>query len=143
MRRAARGALLGLTLWASLALPQGLSAASPSLGGISPRGGQRGKELVLVLSGARLSDAQEVLLYSQGIAVQKLEVVNDNQVKATVKLAADCLLGEHAIRLRAASGITELATFYVGALPETAEKEPNGDFAAPQLVELNTTITGV
>src|SRR5262245_22489979 len=91
-------------------------ASSPSLGGISPRGGQRGTELAVFFSGARLSDAQEILFYSPGFAVSKLEVVNDNQVKATVVIAPDCRLGEHPMRVRTATGISELRTFYVGAL---------------------------
>ena len=59
-------------------------AASPSLGGIGPRGVQRGSEATLTFSGARLGDAKEVLFYTPGVEVKKLEVVNDAQVKATV-----------------------------------------------------------
>jgi len=43
------------------------------------------------------------------------------------------------MRLRTASGITELMTFYVGALPQVAEKEPNNEFTAPQKIPLNVT----
>jgi len=46
-------------------------------------------------------------------------------------------------RLRAASGISELRTFYVGALPQIDEKEPNSDFHAPQKIPLNVTVNGV
>jgi hypothetical protein len=118
-------------------------AASPSLGGIAPRGGQRGTEIVLTFNGARLGDTQEVLLYSPGFAVSKVEVVNDNQIKAVVKIAPDCRLGEHAFRLRTATGISELRTFWVGALPTIAEKEPNSDFTTPQKIPLNVTVHGI
>jgi hypothetical protein len=118
-------------------------AASPTLGGIAPRGGQRGTEMILSFNGARLADAQEILLYSSGFTVSKLQVVNDNQVKATVKIAPDCRLGEHALRLRTATGISELRTFWVGALPVVEEKEPNSDFATPQKVPLNVTVHGI
>jgi hypothetical protein len=117
--------------------------SSPSLGGITPRGAQRGTEAVIQFNGGRLSDTKEVLFYDPGITVTKLQVVNDGQVKATVKIAADCRLGEHAMRLRSASGISELRTFYVGALPMIAEKEPNSEFTAPQKIPLNVTVTGV
>jgi hypothetical protein len=127
----------------SLCLCGELFASSPSLGGIQPRGVQRGTDAVLLFNGARLSDAQELLFYSPGFSVSKLEVVNDNQVKATVKIAPDCRLGEHAARIRAASGISELRTFYIGALPVVDEKEPNNDFAAPQKIPLNVTVQGV
>src|SRR6266542_2325146 len=119
------------------------SAATPSLGSVTPRGGQRGKEVVFAFNGGRLADAQEVLFYSPGFSVSKLEVVNDGQVKATVKIADDCLPGEHAVRLRTKSGLSELRTVWVGALPTLAEKEPNSEFDKPQKIPLNVTIEGV
>src|SRR5262249_31169038 len=118
-------------------------ASSPALANIMPRGGQRGTEAVLLLNGARLGDAKEILLYYPGLTVTKLEAVNDNQLKATVKIAADCRLGEHALRVRTASGISELQTFYVGALPTVQEKEPNSEFTTPQKISLNVTVLGV
>src|SRR5262245_25697352 len=112
--------LFSLCLCASVVSPS--AAASPSLGSVTPRGGQRGKEVVFLFNGGRLSDTQEVLFYSPGFSVAKLEVVNDGQVKATVKIADDCAPGEHAVRLRTRSGISELRTLSVGALPTVAEK---------------------
>jgi hypothetical protein len=135
--------LAGWALLAALGGPGTLHAASPSLGAVTPHGGQRGTELPVVLSGGRLSDAKEILFYYPGITTAKLEVVNDGQVKAVLKIAADCRLGEHALRLRTASGISDLRTFYVGALPGVDEVEPNGDFQHPQKVALNVTISGV
>ncbi|MBV9124388.1 MAG: PPC domain-containing protein, partial [Planctomycetes bacterium] len=135
------GWLLGLVAWAllgSLSL-----AASPELANVTPHGGQRGTELVLNFNGSRLSDAREILFYDPGFTVSNLKAVNDNQVQATVKMAADCRLGEHALRVRTATGISELRTFYVGALPNLDEKEPNNDFTAPQKIPLNVTVNGV
>src|SRR5262249_60276446 len=97
---------------------------------------QRGKEVVLFFNGGRLPDAREALFYSPGFSVSKGEVVNDSQVKATVKIADDCLPGEHAVRLRTKSGISELRTIWVGALPTIAEKEPNSEFDKPQKIPL-------
>ena len=57
-------------------------AASPSLGGVSPRGAQRGTEIEVVFSGAQLDDAQEILFYEPGIEVTKLEAVNPTTLKA-------------------------------------------------------------
>src|SRR5436190_23652578 len=73
-----------------------LSAASPSLGSILPRGAQRGTEVTVTLSGNNLADAQELIAYYPGITVSKFEVVNNTQTKATIKIATDCRLGEHA-----------------------------------------------
>ena len=117
-------------------------AASPSLGGISPRGAQRGTEAEFVFSGDRLSDAQEVLLYQPGLTVKSLEVVNNNTVKVKMQIAPDARLGEHSMRLRTLTGISDLRTVYVGALPVVDEKEPNTQFETPQKIGLNVTVQG-
>jgi hypothetical protein len=118
-------------------------ASSPSLGAVRPLGGQRGTDLEVTLSGARLADAKEVLFYQPGIAVTKIAAVNDGNVKATFKIAPDCHLGLHDLRLRTATGVSELRTFSVGALKEVTEIEPNNDFAKPQPIAMNSTINGV
>ncbi len=117
-------------------------AASPSLGSVSPSGAQRGTEEVVLFGGARMADAQEVLIYYPGISVKKLEVVSDAQVKVTLAIAADCRLGEHLFRIRTASGISEARTFWVGALPNVLEKEPNSEFDKPQPIALGSTVLG-
>lgn len=131
------------TLCALCALGGDAFAASPSLGAIQPRGAQRGTEAVLTFSGARLGDAQEVLAYYPGIAVKKLEVVNDATLKVTVAIAPDCRLGEHAFRVRTATGVSDVRTFWTGALPVVEEVEPNSEFEKPQPVPLNVTVHGV
>jgi len=124
-------------------LCQWLDAASPTIGTIQPRGFQRGTEATLILGGARLADAKELLFYAPGFTTTKLEVVNATQLKATVKIAPDAALGEHAVRVRTASGLSEMRTFWVGTLPVIEEKEPNSEFATPQKIDLNTTVHGV
>jgi len=126
-----------------VSLASSAHAVAPNLGSISPRGAQRNTEAVVLFSGARLGDADEILYYYPGITTTKIEVVNDNQIKATLKIAPDCRLGEHAMRVRTKGGVSELRTFYVGALPIVDEKEPNSDFAAPQKINLNVTVHGV
>lgn len=118
-------------------------AASPVLSAIQPRGAQRGAEAVLTFSGARLSDAQEVLAYYPGVTVKKTEVVNDATLKVTVAVAPDCRLGEHAFRVRTATGVSDVRTFWVGALPAVEEVEPNSEFEKPQPIPLNVTVHGV
>src|SRR5947209_18825450 len=93
-RPVAGAKLFLLTLAWSLSWASGGDAASPSLGGVRPFGGRRGTEMTLSLVGARLADAREVLFYDPGITVSKLDAVNDGQVKALVKIAPDCPLGE-------------------------------------------------
>src|SRR5947209_18873325 len=77
-------------------------AAAPVLSSVMPRGGQRGAEVIITFGGARLADAKEIMCYSPGFQVTKLDV-KDNQVQATVKIAADCKLGEHGFRVRTAT----------------------------------------
>ena len=119
------------------------AAASPQLTDVSPKGGQRGTEVAVTLAGANLSDAAEVLLDSPGLTVTKLTAAGPTAVTATVAIAADCRLGEHALRLRTATGVSDLRTFWVGALPVVAEVEPNTQFDQAQPIPLNVTVHGV
>jgi len=118
-------------------------ASSPVLSNIIPRGGQRGTVVDVVFNGQRLDDAQEVMIYEPGIEVAEFAVVNDKQVKAKLKIAADCVLGTKHIRLRTASGLSDLRTFRVGALPAVAEVEPNSEFIKPQVIANNVTVEGI
>ena len=117
-------------------------AAQPNLGGTTPRGAQRGTEVEVTLSGARLEDTEEILFYEPGIEVTKLEVVNQGAVKATFKIAPDAKLGNHRLRIRTETGISELRPFSIGVLPEVVEKEPNSDFAVPQPIAMNSVVNG-
>lgn len=112
------------------------------MSGIAPRGAQRGTEAVVTFQGARLADAVEVIAYYPGIAVKKFEPVQDNSLKVTLAIAADCRLGEHLFRVRTATGISDARTFWVGALPSVEEKEPNSEFDKPQAIPLNVTVHG-
>ncbi len=142
----------------------GCLAASPEIDRFTPRGGQRGTEVDVVFSGQRLGDARGLLFYESGIAAKRLEVLPDKRIKARFALAGDCQLGPHALRMQTASGISNLVTFSVGALPEieverrdvpVSQYGRNGpsrrrgmsaapsDFAKPQNINLNTTVNGV
>src|SRR5688500_9567093 len=108
--------------WVILFGAMAVNAASPVLSTVLPRGGQRDTDVQITLAGDRLADAQELFLYKPGITVKKLEVVDPKQVKVILTIAADAPLGEHALRVRCASGISELRTFWVGPLPDGAEE---------------------
>lgn len=131
-----------LSCAAALLLASHAFAAAPHIGRIAPVGGQRGTELDVVIAGARLGDAQELLLYYPGIRAMKVEAQKNGAVNAHLAIAADCRLGLHALRLRTSTGISNLVTFSVGALPEIQEKEPNNDFDNPQKIPLNVTANG-
>ncbi|HET6884570.1 MAG TPA: PPC domain-containing protein, partial [Pirellulales bacterium] len=114
----------------------------PRLGAIVPYGAQRGTEIDVAFNGDDLDDAQEIMLYYPGIKVLSLEAGNEKTVKTKLQIAADCRIGIHAMRVRTASGISNLRTFSVGALPEVAEVEPNSEFATPQKINLDVTVNG-
>lgn len=118
-------------------------AASPVLSNIIPRGGQRGAETEVLFNGQRLEDAQELMIYEPGIEVAEFAVVNGGQVKAKLKIAADCVPGTKHIRVRTASGLSDLRTFRVSPLPTVLEVEPNSDFKQPQVINNNVTVEGI
>jgi hypothetical protein len=133
-----------LALIAAALVCASAQAASPTVGVILPRGAQRGTEVELNFLGDRLADVQEAFCYSPGFTFDKFTVVNNNHVKAKVKIAPDCRLGEHAFRLRTATGISELRTFFVGALPTVeCANPPPLEFGKPQKVPLNATVQGI
>lgn len=118
-------------------------AASPQFNGINPAGGQRGAEVEVTITGERLNDAKGLLFYSPGIEVAALDAAEKGKVKAKLRIAADCSLGEHPLRLWTATGVSDLFLFQVGSFPELNEKEPNNDAAHAQPIALNTTVNGV
>lgn len=133
-----------LSMVALTAICSGVAwAESPNLSRVSPRGGQRGTELDFTLTGTQLKDAQEILFYKPGLEVLKLEAVDDKTVKIRLNIAADAALGEHTMRLRTATGISDLKTFWVGPFPVVDEKEPNNNFKEPQKIGLNVTVAGL
>ncbi|GIX04348.1 MAG: serine protease [Planctomycetaceae bacterium] len=127
--------------WLALGNPTA-EATAPQLASIQPRGASRGEEVTLTLSGARLDDIQEVLVYEPGLEVLEWQVVDQANVKVKMRIAADCPLGTKHLRVRTATGMSDMRTFRVGALPRVEEKEPNNEFHQPQPIPLNCTIEG-
>lgn len=116
-------------------------AVAPRLTNILPPGAQRGTEVEVRFTGQRLDDTKEIVFYTPGISVVSMDA-STNRIKATLKIADDCRLGEHQMRLRTATGVSELRTFWVDALTNLAEVEPNSDVAKAQKIPLNVTING-
>src|SRR4029077_19965598 len=118
------------------------NASAPHLASIIPTGGQRGTEVEVSFNGDRLQDAEEIICYEPGVQILKLNSITNKLVKAQVKLAPDCALGEHHLRLRTATGLFELLTFFVGPFPVVAETEPNNQPTNAQKIAFNRTVTG-
>lgn len=125
-----------------LGVPCGGSfAATPTVETPWPAVGQRGTVFKLTLTGARLTNPQELLIYSPGVTCTQLEAKGENEVTVTLHAARDCRLGEYAFRLRTAGGAFELRTFRITPLPVVEEKVPNDE--KPQPLALNTSVAGV
>src|SRR5258708_22325263 len=127
----------------SLACVLAAQAGSPRLESITPTGGQRGTELEVTLGGERLEEAVEIFSYEPGVQILKINSVTNKLVHAQLKIAPDCQLGEHHLRLRTAGGLSDLMTFSVGPFPTINEQEPNNNASNAQKIGLNTTIEGV
>src|SRR6516165_1374202 len=126
--------LFSVSLSLVLIVSSATEAATPRLRSLKPVGAQRGTEVEVTISGRRLGDAQEIVFYHPGIAATKLQVVNDAEIKASFKIAADSPYGLHDFRLRTATGLSDLRSFSVGAMKDVSELEPNNDFAKPQAI---------
>jgi len=126
-----------------IAADRPLFAANPEVARLSPTGGQRGTEVVVKLEGARLADLQQLVFFEPGLTVTSLELAPPTAATVKLTIAPDCRLGLHAMRFRSATGLSNLRTFSVGALPETVEVEPNSEFAQPQKIALGAVVNGV
>lgn len=102
-----------------------------------------GSQVELILNGARLDDAKELLLYSSGMHVRSLEVKSATRVRALVDIDPQCPFGEHQFRLRTLSGLSEVRTFFVGPFQTVQENEPNNEPAKAQMIPSNSTVSGV
>ena len=118
------------------------AGSTPRLNLITPRGIQRGREHTLKFIGERLNETQQVFLYSEGVEVLSFKQIDNRNVEVTVKVSDECRLGEHIAQLRTSRGISDFRSFYVGALEEVIESEPNNSITQNQPVSWNRTVNG-
>ena len=117
--------------------------SDPRLNVILPRGVQRGGNYTLRFSGARLKGAAEIFLYDQGITVTGIKEVDANNLDVSITVSPECRLGEHVAQVRTRSGISDYRSFFIGAMPELSEKEPNSEFSTAQQIPFQHTVNGV
>ncbi len=128
---------------AALALPLLLALAgaafySPRVAIALPAGGQRGTEVEVCLRGERLQEPLGLLGDTAGIEVLGLAAAKPEACTVRLRLAADCTLGAHLLRLRTSEGLSNAWQFRVGALPELAVAPAT----APMPIPLDCTIDG-
>lgn len=121
-------------------------ASSPELHNILPVAGQRGTQVEVTFYGRRLQDTSSLLFYREGISAGEIVPIDNNRFKAVLTLAEDASLGEHTVRIVTRSGVTDVRTFHVTALPTVDEKDGddtnNNQFDSPQPIEMNRTVLG-
>ena len=115
---------------------------------VLPRGGTRGTTVEVNLHGIYLSEPREVLFYGRGIKASTPTpgAKPDEDVKVRFEVAPDCPLGEHVLRLRTASGLSDAMTFWVSRFPTVMETEKkigdNDTVGTAQAVPMNSTVEG-
>ena len=136
-------------------------AGTPRLARIVPPGGQRGTTVEVMFQGRYLDKSEEVLVYEPGITVESVELVEGNVefrgyrgrvesgsgVRVKLKIADDCPLGVHGMRLRTAAGISEYQRFSVGPFAtieedERSQQARNDKRETSQAMPLNSTVLG-
>ncbi len=118
-------------------------AVSPSFSTVMPRGILRGAETEVTLHGNNLADAVEVVFHDSGIEMVSITPVDAKSAKAVLRVAPECRVGVHGIRVRTTTGMSELKLISVGALTELQEKEPNNRAEEAPEIPLGSTINGV
>ena len=91
---------------------------------VLPRGGTRGTTVEVHFHGRYLNDPLEVLFYGYGIKVSGLAPGPKPAEDLTTRfeIAPDCPVGEHVLRLRTQTGLSEAMTFWVSRFPTILER---------------------
>ena len=112
-----------LALSCSLAL----SAATPELVELEPRGAERGKSFTLTLAGANLAEGAQVLSTLPAtftpLTPPQDKMSAGRKLPFLVELKADAALGAYPIRVQTPDGLSNILLFTVGAFPEAVEEE--------------------
>lgn len=137
----------------------GLYAEQHMVEYVLPRGAARGEIIEVTFHGMDLDDPREVIFYRPGIHASGFATENAKQTSRTpnggtiskttkmkFKIAADAPLGQHALRLRTGTALSEVVTFWVGPFPTVNEAEKkigeNDSIETAQLVPMNSTVNG-
>jgi hypothetical protein len=115
---------------------------------VLPRGGSRGATVTAEFHGRSLENPKEILFYQPGITAATFTpfAKPTDGFKVKFQIAADCPLGEHVLRVRTATSLSDAVTFWVGPFPQVPEAETklgeNDSIAKAQPVAMNVTVEG-
>lgn len=118
-------------------------AANPSIVRTEPMGVVRGETTKVIVHGARLADAHQILFDQPGLSVTEVKPLDAAKVEITVVAEPSIAPGLYPLQLVTKSGISNLRLIGVGAMPVVQEVEPNSAFEGAQSIALNSTVEGV
>jgi len=115
---------------------------------VLPRGGARGFTVTTEFHGRQLDNPKEILFYQPGITAAAFTPFDKpgDGFKVRFRIAPDCPLGEHVLRVRTATALSDAVTFWVGPYPQFPQAKTKfgeqNSMAKAQPVAMNTTIEG-
>lgn len=124
----------------SIAAGAELPAITPQVSSAFPHGGKRGTEVGLELRGSYLDGVKELRFLHPGIEAQ-VESATFRQVRARIRIKPTVETGRHEFRLISEKGAW-FGVFWVGALDESFEVEPNDRLKNAQEITLPALING-
>ncbi len=104
-----------------------------------PRGGSQGATVEVEFHGTSLENPQQVLFYRPGIAAIGFVPFSKPTTGFKVKfqIAPDCPPGEHVLRVRTATALSDAVTFWVSRFPTLYEFQAKG-----RTIPMNVTVEG-
>jgi len=115
---------------------------------VLPRGGARGSTVTAEFHGRSLENPKEILFYGPGITAATFApfAKPTDGFKVKFQIAPNCPLGEHVLRVRTATALSDAVTFWVGPYPQIPEAETklgeNDSMAKAQPIPMNVTVEG-
>jgi hypothetical protein len=116
---------------------------------VLPRGGSRGATVEVEFHGFSLENPKQVLFYGSGITTAgdfMPYAKPGDGFKIKFQIAKDCPVGEHVLRVRTATGLTDAVTFWVSRFPTIYEFEDkigqNDTIEKAKPVSPNVTVEG-
>jgi hypothetical protein len=144
----ARGPLARILILAALTAATLAADTQYMIDYVLPRGGARGSTVTAEFHGRSLENPKEILFYGPGITAAAFApfAKPTDGFKVEFQIAPDCPLGEHVLRVRTATALSDAVTFWVGPFPQIPEAETklgeNDSMAKAQPVPMNVTVEG-